>query len=100
MTQPSLFDPRPIEAPRRPPVSADLTRVRGTIGAAIRDFCRARLGGTFHAAELREYVARSCGPAAPDSAGRILRELRKDGVVSYVVEDRSASLYRVTGVEA
>jgi hypothetical protein len=87
-----------VEAPRRKPVDAELTRVRGSIGRSVVDFCAARVGQTFHASELREHVARECGAAAPASADRILRALRADGVCVYTVVDRGASLYRVLAV--
>jgi hypothetical protein len=35
---------------------------------------------------------------APDSPSRILRELRKQGRVDYIVVNRAASLYRVVAV--
>lgn len=89
---------RAVEPPRRKPVDAELVRVRGAIGRAVVDFCAARVGQTFHASELRAFVAEQCGAAAPASADRILRALRADGVCVYEVVDRSASLYRVLEV--
>lgn len=95
MTQLEL---KPVDPPRQRSADPSLVRVRGTIGPAIVEFCRERLGRTFHADDLRQWVTERCGPVAPDSPRRILGELRRDGVVAYVVEDRAASLYRVTGV--
>lgn len=83
-----------------PPVTTqdrELTRVTSRIGTAIHAFCTARVGKTFTAAELREHVATACGTTAPASADRVLRQLRKQGVVAYRVVNRSASTYLVEG---
>jgi hypothetical protein len=82
---------REVEAPRRPAANPDLVRVRSRLGAAVLEFCRSRLGQTFHAAELHGAVPY----AAPASAEYTLRELRRDGVVDYQVVSRSESLYLV-----
>jgi hypothetical protein len=74
-----------------------LSRVRSTLAAPILAFCRARVGGEFHMAEL---VAAIGAHASPDSPSRILRDLRQRGEVEYVVVSRAASLYRVVRVEA
>lgn len=89
--------PAPVEAPRRKPVSVELVRARSRIGAAVVDYCRAHLYRAWHASSLRAYVEEQCGPVAPDSPARILRELRRDGVVAYT-SDRSAGMYLVTEV--
>lgn len=50
--------------------------------------------------ELRRYVGRELEEAiAPDSPGRILRQLRQQGVLNYAVVSRRQSLYRVVPVE-
>lgn len=95
MTQLEL---RPVETPRHKPADQNLSRVRGAIGPAIVSFFQAHVGRTFHADELRQWVTAKCGPVAPDSPRRIMGELRRDGVLGYVVENRAASLYRATAV--
>jgi hypothetical protein len=71
-----------------------LRRVTGKIGPAVLRFLRLRgVGETFHAADLHGYVGPSVAPA---SADRILREMRRQGQVDYLVENRRASLYRIT----
>lgn len=78
---------------------AELQRVRASLRLAILQFLRGRLrfGGHFHADELRNAVRQSV-PAAPASPDRILRALRTEGTVKYLVTDRSRSAYRVTYV--
>lgn len=79
---------------------ANLERVSQNIARLVADFCRGRFGegrAEFRMADLTAFVnARST--IAPDSAGRILRDLRRRRVVSYEVVSRSQSLYRITGV--
>jgi hypothetical protein len=81
---------------------ANLVRVSNNIAGIVRDFCRERLDderAEFHMVDLTIYVnARST--IAPDSAGRILRDLRKQKVIDYTVVSRSQSLYRVEGVSS
>ena len=88
----------PVNPPRHRAADPGLVRVRGAIGPAIVAFFQAQLGRTFHLDELRQWVTAQCGPVAPDSPRRIMGELRRDGVLGYVVENRAASLYRVTAV--
>lgn len=80
-----------------PPLSEQeqhLRRVAGKIGPAVMRFLRLHgVGATFHAADLHGYVGPSVAPA---SADRILREMRRQGSVDYLVENRRASLYRIT----
>jgi hypothetical protein len=45
--------------------------------------------------DLVAFVEDRVGAIAPDSAGRILRALRRAGRVNYIVLDRSASLYAI-----
>lgn len=85
--------------PRTPPATdPELGRVSERIGAAIVAFCRAHLGQEFHADELRQHVRGAVGEVAPDSASRILRDLRQQQVVGYELVSRPKSLYRVTSV--
>ncbi len=78
-------------------------RVRSRIGKLILEFCTERVKhfeGTFFMEELRVYVDRKlAGCIAPDSPGRILRQLRKQGELNYVVLFRSQSLYQLKPVE-
>lgn len=71
----------------------DLARVSERISAAVLEFC----GRTsrFHMTELVAFVRDRVGTVAPDSASRILRQLRRAGKVRYRVVDRSASLYQI-----
>jgi hypothetical protein len=91
MTQPTLFDPEQ---------RAELARVTGATAGAILNFLRRRLANgfvQFHADDLRGDVACRL-PTAPASADRVLRDLRRAGIVSYIVVNRRASLYRVLSV--
>jgi hypothetical protein len=78
--------------------SANLERVYGSIGGLVVAFCRQRIGQTFFAGELRAHVTAALPHIAPESPGRILRELKARGLVDYILVCRSASLYRVLGV--
>jgi hypothetical protein len=79
---------------------ANLDRVSSNIAGIVADFCHSRFRAgraEFHMADLTTYVnARST--IAPDSAGRILQDLRRRKVIGYEVISRSQSLYKVTGV--
>ena len=70
-----------------------LDRVRDRIGDAILDFSR-KVEGQWHMDELRRYVIRNVGVVAPASPDRILRALRQEGLVNYVVVSRRGSLYQ------
>lgn len=95
----SLFVPpvRPQAAPAASPQAKNLARVTGRIGSSVLRFCRARVGKTFHAADLAGFVSADCG-GAPGSGDRVMRQLRLQGVVDVELVDRAASLYRVVGV--
>jgi len=69
-------------------------RVYSRIAPAIMDFAAAYAGRLFHADDLRRYVVNRLPEVAPDSPGRILRVLRQEGRLDYVVVDRSLSLYQ------
>jgi len=75
-------------------------RVAANIGAVVLAFCRERLrqGGRFHMQELVDYVREHELVTAPESAGRILRLLRRAGTVDVELVERSSSLYEVRGV--
>jgi hypothetical protein len=74
----------------------NLERVSSRIASAVVEFCRTHR--RFHADELRQAVIAATGIAAPASADRILRDLRRRGVIDYVVVNRRESLYEVVEV--
>jgi hypothetical protein len=71
-------------------------RVSLRIAGAVIEFCRQN--ELFHADELRAWVIRETGIAAPASADRILRQLRQRHVIDYVVLSRRESLYQTLRV--
>lgn len=93
------FDFNAAPAPKRKRArveqARELDRVLKGIGAAVLDFCRAH--PVFRNAELCDYVRGRCG-GTPESAARILRQLRRQGLVEYENTDRAASLYTVRRV--
>lgn len=73
-----------------------LARVTGAIGESVMEFCQAvGVGGRFRAQQLHDFVGKRVAPA---SADRILRAMRQAGRVGYVIENRRASLYRITAL--
>lgn len=100
MQQAFDFDSRPVRRRRaRVDNAQQLDRVMKGIGAAVLDFCRAR--SVFRGADLCDYVRQRCG-GTPESAARILRQLRRQGLVEYENTVRAGSLYtvrRVSNVE-
>jgi hypothetical protein len=78
---------------------AQLERVSDRIEALVHHFCSLRFSGSkrFHMEDLAKYVA-GFVVVAPDSPGRILRQLRRQRRVSYRVVNRAASLYEIEGV--
>lgn len=73
----------------------ELARCRSAVAPVILDFWKSRgIGAQFHMSELTEFVRRRT-PIAPDSAGRILRDMRQAGEINYRVIDRRRSLYRI-----
>ena len=76
----------------------EIARVAARISAAVCDYlAELGAGGEFHLAELTAAVLLKVGTAAPDSPGRILRQLRRRGSLAYTVVDRPASRYRFDG---
>lgn len=76
-----------------------LERVSSRIGAAVVAFLRGLPApGRFRADDLRKAVMLEAGLSAPASADRVLRDLRKRGVVSYRVLSRKESLYELVAV--
>lgn len=77
----------------------NLCRVKLAISATIREFLAERgVGEQFSMVELTEYV-RARHSIAPDSAGRILRDMNQRGEIAYQLVSRSKSLYRVVSVQ-
>ena len=101
-TPPPAPAPEPVPVlvfPKKPKAAdPELGRVSERIGAAIVEFARAHLGQQFHADELRAFVRERVGEVAPDSASRILRDLRQQQVIGYELVSRPKSLYRITAV--
>jgi len=55
---------------------------------------------TFHMEDLRKFVEQGVGgKIAPDSPGRILRQLRQEGELNYEVLSRHESLYKILPVQ-
>jgi len=78
----------------------NLDRVATRIEPLIMAFARDRMNVSrpkFHMVELTNFVSRH-HVVAPDSAGRILRHLRKTGALHYGVVSRADSLYELTYV--
>jgi hypothetical protein len=95
--QAELFEAHmePIEPTEQ---ACQIARVRSRIGEVVLTFVRGKgVGATFHAEELSLHVAARL-VCAPGSADRILRQLRREGALSYAVENRAQSLYRVLAV--
>jgi hypothetical protein len=94
---PARVAPPPIRVPKRDDPEARAA-VAGRVRGAVLDFFELRVRNAapaFHMAELTEYV-RGRVPTAPDSAGRIMRLLAQEGVLSYELVSRAKSLYQVT----
>lgn len=72
----------------------EIDRVSSNLASAIIMFCSCN--HMFHADDLRRYVGLVIASnSAPASADRILRDLRKKGLVNYRVVNRQRSLYEV-----
>ena len=75
-----------------------LKRVKRRIGDIVLDFCHQHLGKQFRMIDLEMYVQQE-KMTTPGSAGRILRELKREGVIDYIQLDRGNSLYYLKKVE-
>lgn len=73
---------------------SERARVYDNIAPLIKDFAGDVGSRTFHAEELRRYVKSRTIDIAPGSPDRILRQLRLQKVLDYVVISRSKSLYQ------
>jgi hypothetical protein len=69
-------------------------RVFARIAPLVMDYASSHAGEAFRAEELRQFVLERDPLIAPDSPGRILRELRLAGKIDYVVINRRQSLYQ------
>ena len=69
-------------------------RVYGKIAPLIMAYYNENTGRAFHAEDLRRYVLQHAPEIAPGSPDRILRLLRQEGRLYYVVIDRGNSLYQ------
>ena len=82
----------------------ELDRVKSRLARPIVEwckFCLRRRDGRFQSEELYHYIDCKVRPRpAPGSADRILRELRRQGLIDYRVVNRRASLYEVLEVRA
>jgi hypothetical protein len=77
----------------------EIDRVRSKIASAIIAFCNCN--HMFHADDLRRFVGLVIdSKSAPASADRILRDLRKKGLVNYRVVNRHQSLYEVLPLDS
>ena len=80
-----------------------ITRVAATTKDAILDFIKQRLAdtennGAFTADQLRFYVNNNTPGVSPSSSDRILRMLRQENKINYIVLNRGRSLYRAVPV--
>lgn len=81
--------------------SEHLARVASSIGETVIAFVRGiGAGGRFYASALRDYVTDRHPCIAPESPGRILRELKRRGDVHYELVSRAESLYEVVRVRS
>ena len=77
---------------------AHLRRVRERLEGLILEYAAGvGVGGQFHMEALTAYVQARV-PVAPDSPGRILRQLRQRRRLAYRVISRKASLYELLPV--
>lgn len=75
---------------------AQLERVKANIAPLILAWFEGKKpGDEFYLNDLTDFVRKSLPSVAPDSAGRIMRDLKRAKAVNYKV-DRARSLYRVT----
>jgi hypothetical protein len=63
------------------------------VGDMILDFKAAQKGSPFHMKDLTDYVLGQM-MVAPDTPGRILRDMKAKGKLGYTLLSRAQSLYR------
>jgi hypothetical protein len=82
-------------------VNPHLRRVRRLVGPDVLAFLvfvrTFRDPPVFHLWEVEHYVAERT-PAAPGTAARVLRSLRRQGIITYVVR-RAESRYTLTRID-
>ena len=74
----------------------NLKRVALNLSQAIVVFWMSRegtLNKEFTATELRQYVQRHSFGTAPSSADRVMRQLRQQKKINYILVNRAKSLY-------
>jgi hypothetical protein len=74
-------------------------RVYAKIAPLIMEFHSLHAGESFHVEELRVFVRDQVPDIAPDSPGRILRALRLEGRLNYIIINRRDSLYQFVRVD-
>jgi len=75
-----------------------LSRVSSKIEEHVFSFCLQN--AEFHMETMTKWVKDRIIGLAPDSPARILRMLRKKGLVDYEVVSRKDSLYRIRNIQA
>ncbi len=95
-----LFGDTPVTFRGPPEQRENIARVHHKIAPAILDYFQAHgVGYEFHVDSLRRWIAARYPGIAPDSAGRIMRDLRQSGVLDYEVVNRRQSLYQITAYQ-
>lgn len=89
----ALQDPAAAQTGER-----ELARVDDAVRSWVLSFCRQHLFDTFRMGDLTAFVQVRTR-CAPDSPGRILRLLRKAGIIRYELVSRRESLYVITAIE-
>ena len=72
----------------------ELTRVRSRIAPYIKNFMGEREGVVFTLDDLVHYIRSYQPNMVPDSASRIMRDLRARGEIRYALVSRPQGLYR------
>jgi hypothetical protein len=73
---------------------AERKRAYLKIAPSILEFAGVIGSREFHVDTMRKFVILRVGKVAPDSPGRVLRELRLEGRLDYSVLNRRQSLYK------
>lgn len=101
----TLFDtsphPRGPQSPAPPArrdaeQAAQLARVKGNIGEAVRAFLRERIDTgrrEFHGVDLAVYVCARAG-CSPSSCDRVMRDMNATGEIAYTLLSKTDSHYR------
>ena len=78
-----------------------LRRVTGKLSGAIVEFFDGlEVGEEFHGPQLTKFVESKIAASVPDSATRVMRNLRLCGQINYENVNRTQSLYRKLEVRA